>query len=42
LEAISKAYLASFNCGNGGKTMRVGHCVGYNYRPMHFGNYARW
>jgi len=38
LEAISKAYLASFNCGNGGKTTHVG----YNYRTMHFGNYKRW
>ena len=38
LEAFSKAYLASFNCGNGSKTTRVG----YNYRTMHFGNYTRW
>jgi len=42
LEAFSKAYLASFNCGNGRKTTRVGISVGYNYRTMHFGNYTRW
>jgi len=41
LEAISKAYLASFNCGNGSKTMRVGDRVDYNYHTMHFGNYTR-
>ena len=41
LEAILKGYLASFICGNGGKTTHVDDRVGYNYRTMHFGNYTR-
>jgi len=42
LEATLKAYLASFNRANGGKTTRMGDRTGYKYCTKHFGNYTRW